>query len=497
MKKATLFPVLLFLLIFQSCDKEAEVKEKDYPYLITTEISDLTNTSVVFNGKIISTGNEEIIEYGFLWDTYEPKIETANKIVMSNSANIGSYSAKTSSSLIKDSQQLVRAYLKTSSHLVYGNTIKFTSNGGASGEITDITPLRGYVNSKVIIEGNNFSYRKDEITVFFGDVKAEIDSCTDKKLIVRVPDIDEDAEVVIKVVVNNKTITANSKYTAFTYWKKIANFPGASRYGATSFSINNKGYVGLGKQYFSDCYSDFYEYSPQINGWKKIKDFPGGARRGAIGFSFNGKGYVGFGYTSNNEYHDLWEYDPSTDNWSKIIENENIRTYEDAYFLIEEELFILTQNSFYKLNLENMEFSDLGYFDYRYMAAGFSSGSKGYMFAGKSYTEYLKDLWEYNSSENSWKKLSELAGSQYRDAPIGFSLGERLFMGMGRNVNAYKDIFEYKTNTGEWFKLENLPGEGRAFATSFIINDKAYIGTGFDDYINQFSNFYGFNPTKE
>ena len=128
---------------------------------------------------------------------------------MSNSANIGSYSAKTSSSLIKDSQQLVRAYLKTSSHLVYGNTIKFTSNGGASGEITDITPLRGYVNSKVIIEGNNFSYRKDEITVFFGDVKAEIDSCTDKKLIVRVPDIDEDAEVVIKVVVNNKTIIGN------------------------------------------------------------------------------------------------------------------------------------------------------------------------------------------------------------------------------------------------------------------------------------------------
>lgn len=70
-------------------------------------------------------------------------------------------------------------------------------------------------------------------------------------------------------------------------------------------------------------------------------------------------------------------------------------------------------------------------------------------------------------------------------------------MGMGRNVNAYKDIFEYKTNTGEWFKLENLPGEGRAFATSFIINDKAYVGTGFDDYINQFSNFYEFNPNKE
>lgn len=454
----------------------------------------------MFNGEIISTGNDEIIESGYLWNVDEPNIETANKAVISNHATIGTYSIRIDSNLFKDSVQLVRAYLKTNKLIVYGNQIKFTCNGGVPAIISKIEPLKGYVNSVVVISGDNFSYQKENVSVYFGDIEAEIDSCSDNRIVVRVPDFDVDSEVNIKVSVYNKATTSVNTFKALTYWKKIANFPGTERYGATSFSIDSDGYVGMGNQYYGDYYKDFYKYNSQNNSWKKIADFPGEARKYAIGFSYKGKGYVGFGYANHHYYNDIWEYDPNTDTWLKVIENKNIRTYEDAYFLIEEELFIVTQTGVYKLNLENMTFSNLGQFtgNYRFYTTGFSLNDKGYLFAGQQPgNTYMKDLWEYDSKANVWTKLSELAGSEFRDSPISFSLGERLFMGLGGFSDAYNDIFEYDIINNEWYKLENLPGEGRSHATSFTIEDKAYIGTGYDEYIYQFSDFYEFNPNKE
>jgi len=497
-----LFLYLVFILfpLINSCDKEAVIGEKDYPYIITNAISDITDSSVVFNGEIISTGSSEIIEYGFLWDTDEPKVETANKVVINTNVNLGTFSIKIDYNLFKDSEQIVRSYLKTNNLVVYGNQIKFTCHGGVPAIISEIYPLKGYVNSQVVIIGDNFTNQKDNVSVFFEDIEAIIDSCSDNRIVVRVPDFDEDSEVNIKISVYNKTTILDNKFKVFTYWKKIANFPGTERFGPTSFSIDNMGYVGLGNQYYGDYYNDFYKYNPQSNSWNKIADFPGEARKYAIGFSYKGKGYVGFGYANNYYYHDLWEYDPNTDIWLKVTENENIITYEDAYFLIEEELFIVTQYGVYKLNLENMTFSDLGYFTgkYRFFTSGFSIDDKGYLFAGQQPgNKYMKDLWEYDSKENTWTELSELVGSEYRDSPVSFSLGERLFMGMGGFIDAYNDIFEYDIINRKWYKLENLPGEGRSHATSFTIGDKAYIGTGYDEYIYQFSDFYEFNPNKE
>lgn len=490
--------LLSMFFMVNSCMKEAQIADKDYPFLITNQISEITGTSVVFNGEIVSTGNEEVIEYGFLWDSEFPVIETANKIAINTPADIGSFRAIIDYNLYKDSVQWVRTYLKTNNYIVYGNKIKFTSNGGIPAEITGISPMKGYVNSRVIIQGKNFGNQKDKVSVFFGDFEAKIDSLDDKMLIVSVPQISQDVAVPVKVSVYNKPTISVDKFEAFTYWKRISDFPGGQRFGATSFSIDDRGYVGLGAKSY-DNFSSFYTYDPQNNTWTRIADFPGGERRYAIGFSYKGKGYVGFGYADDHYFTDLWSYDPNTDVWTKVAENEYINTYGNAYFLIGEELFIV-RSGVYKLNLENLEFSYLDNFpgDYRFYSVGFSLNDKGYMFAGqKSGNGKLRDLWEYDSNQNTWDMLSELPGNEYRDAPIGFALSERLFMGMGRFSRAYNDIFEYDLFSNEWYKLENIPGGGRAHAVSFTIGDKAYIGTGRDMHLYTFSDFYEFDPNKK
>jgi hypothetical protein len=87
-----------------------------------------------------------------------------------------------------------------------------------------------------------------------------------------------------------------------------------------SFSINGKGYYGLGLDDSNKKALDyFWEYDPSINSWTQKHDFPGGARYKSVGFSLNGKGYVGLGMdNSGKRLYDFWEYNPITDNWNRV-----------------------------------------------------------------------------------------------------------------------------------------------------------------------------------
>jgi N-acetylneuraminic acid mutarotase len=86
-------------------------------------------------------------------------------------------------------------------------------------------------------------------------------------------------------------------------WTRKADFP-YTTYGSVAFSINNKGYIGLGH-----AASEFWEYDPLSNTWSKSAEFKGGSRTGAKAFVINNKAYVGLGTTSWIVYpKDVWEF---------------------------------------------------------------------------------------------------------------------------------------------------------------------------------------------
>jgi N-acetylneuraminic acid mutarotase len=61
------------------------------------------------------------------------------------------------------------------------------------------------------------------------------------------------------------------------HWEVIGNVPGESRVNAIGFSLNGKGYYGLGSQNASITsmyFTDIWEFDPQSAGWSLKTNYP-------------------------------------------------------------------------------------------------------------------------------------------------------------------------------------------------------------------------------
>ncbi len=220
-------------------------------------------------------------------------------------------------------------------------------------------------------------------------------------------------------------------------WTQKANFAGSARFGAIGVSVGNKGYVGTG--YNGSALSDFWEYDPLTNTWTQKANFSGGVRYIASAVSVGTKLYVGLGYSGSGYLNDFWEYTPSTNTWVQ------------------------------KSNFPGSA---------RYVAAGFTIGTKGYI--GMGYNGiYQNDLYEYDPTFNSWSQKANFGGSG-RQSPCGFSIGNRgYFVGGYNGGTYYNDVWEYNQSSNVWVqKATSFGGSVRISAVSFVLNGKAYMGTG-------------------
>ncbi len=98
-------------------------------------------------------------------------------------------------------------------------------------------------------------------------------------------------------------------------WTRIENFP-VERRNMVAFTVGGYAYVGGGSSpYSNDVASRFYRYDPEADKWARMPDFPGTLRRDAVAFSINGKGYVGLGWNGGDHFNDLYVFDPEEGNW--------------------------------------------------------------------------------------------------------------------------------------------------------------------------------------
>jgi N-acetylneuraminic acid mutarotase len=487
------------LLLF-ACDKEAELEIKNYPAVVTGKVSNITDSSVVFNGSVNFIGQDTITEFGFLWDIVDPRLQKSNQVIFDSPAREGNFSKTIDFAILKDQVQYVRAYLKTNNLVVYGNIVSFKCNGGKPAIIDNIEPQSGYNNTFVTINGNYFGDSIKYVKVFFGDREAEIIYFSDTSIKVLVPEVTIDTKDKISLNIYGKTIFSSIKFQSYTYWKKLNSCPGEARYGAMYFVLNGKGYMGLGGQYEKDCLSDFWEYKPETDTWIKKKDFPGGARRDGIGFSANGYGYIGYGYKDYDLYYfDLWRYNASSDEWQKISFDDQRYIYGDPFFVINNKLYSVSCQPFIfdiSTNQISNSFSFSGIC--RSYSTGISVGSKGYLICGQQAGNYFpNDFWEYNSEFASWTKKADFKFGA-RQGVTMFSINGIIYAGCGGAWNGeYNDFYKYDKSKNIWIRIQDLPGASRQRAVCFVINNKAYIGTGRDNYIGQYSDFYEFDPNKD
>lgn len=134
----------------------------------------------------------------------------------------------------------------------------------------------------------------------------------------------------------------------------------------------------------------------------------------------------------------------------------------------------------------------------RASAATFSIGNKGYIVTGWK-DGYKKDVWMYNPETDQWTEQAEFPGIG-RFRAIAFSIANFGYIGLGSRYNElndttsyFKDLWEFDPERNQWTAKASFPGNPREHASVFIINNKAYIGTG-KDTSGYYNDFWRFTP---
>jgi len=198
---------------------------------------------------------------------------------------------------------------------------------------------------------------------------------------------------------------------------------------------------------------------PGGNYWLSRQDCPN-AVKSANSFVINGKGYVYGGIIFGYRTNDLWVYDPTLNSWTKKASPPFARP--------------------------------------RSSAASFAIDGKGYIVGGNVENSGVisssRDTWEYNPATNTWRQRRNLP--EGRQEATGFAINGKGYVAMGRTPsNSYRaDILEYDPNLDSWSTKLTLAEElGRISTVSFVIDNKAYIGTGLGDFA-YFNDLWEFDP---
>lgn len=200
-------------------------------------------------------------------------------------------------------------------------------------------------------------------------------------------------------------------------WEKIADFPGTPRIFSVSFTISNTGYVGtglIGVENNREGTNDFWEYDTEKDTWTQKASMPGGTRYGAVGFTINGKGYIGLGSNKSTYYNDLWEYNPTSNKWIRKADlPDNGRTDASAFTALgngyvicgQGKELIPSKKKSWKYSPVKNEWTAIAEFpgSPRTGVITFSNKIKGYAIGGtNSGFKRFDDFWEYNALRNVW-----------------------------------------------------------------------------------------------
>lgn len=137
--------------------------------------------------------------------------------------------------------------------------------------------------------------------------------------------------------------------------------------------------------------------------------------------------------------------------------------------------------------------------DARHRSTAFAIGNAGYIGLGHINSgvdvEY-EDFWRYDPASNSWSQIADYPeGKCYHAA--SFVVGNKAYVGTGRLENGTytKHFYEYNPQLNTWLTIADFPGLARRGAVGFAIGNSGFVGTGQSNsgYTND---FYKYNPAS-
>lgn len=240
--------------------------------------------------------------------------------------------------------------------------------------------------------------------------------------------------------------------------------------------------------------------------WTQRMNFSGPARIQAVALSIGEKGYIttGTSGTPYSYFKDFQEYDAISNSW--IFKSDVPMSLRGSSgFAIGKNVYLTVGQSpynyndvLYQWNQTTDIWSTKTSFPANYeriAALGFSIGGKGYIAAGQSVNlTPLNDLWEYDTLTDSWIQKANIPGGG-KSYAASFVINGKAYVATGDNGNTYTtDLWEYNPVTNLWSQKLSLPGVGRAGAMGFTAGSKGYIVGGIDNNFNALSDVWEYNP---
>ncbi|MBU1823137.1 MAG: IPT/TIG domain-containing protein, partial [Bacteroidetes bacterium] len=169
-------PVLLLSGILLACQKDELTDPADYPQLRETSVVTHDKTGAIFRARLISPGNGEITDHGFVWweknigDGPLKDLEAApadmEKVTLGPLKVKASFEATADYGMAKGSGYFVKSFVTTSDgYTVYGTPTSFMSQGSPLPVVKSIHPETVVWGDTVTLTGAHFGYLTSTIQV--------------------------------------------------------------------------------------------------------------------------------------------------------------------------------------------------------------------------------------------------------------------------------------------------------------------------------------------
>lgn len=508
MKKIFRLLLITFLsvLLTVNCENEGPGK-RDWPGIITLDITNISDKGAVFNAEVISRGDFDVLSYGFVWSESEnPSLNNSDRVVLSGDLTSGKFSAEISTTLKHGETYWVKSFVETADYTVYGEGVSFKSMGSQAPVITSFSPASGNWGDTIKISGVQFSFLSPNNVVMFGTIPAQVISSTDSLIIATVPSVINSEVVPISVSIFGNIAVSEGNFSYVkpritgispqqgtfddiititgidfspVIEKNIVKFNDyqaqvieASRTFLTvkvprEISHSNNLVTVTVNQLLSNAEISFTIIQPTISSISPNIEFIGGALL-ITGNNFNPQ-------ASGDSV--IFNGNPGViQSATKNTINVKIPTgiYINRSFPIEvrvaglnavsHEAFTLKDTWIRKANVPHKASG-------RNSATAFSINGIGYV--GLGYGFVGSNFWKYDPQSNEW---SEIAPFPYydRERAASFVIWNKAYVGLGGN-NLH-DFWCYDPVTNRWTGISEFPASN--FRTvSLSLNNKGYIVT--------------------
>ena len=516
MKVISIFRTFLIALVGISsvtCQDE-KFTEKGIPEVEVTLIQAIDG-GTLFEGRILFSGSEAILEHGFLWDTGEnPLPGQASVAYLGPGKKNANFSVIVTSDIEKDRIYYARAFLVTENHLSLGSVESFKGGESIPPVITSVSPTAAVCGDTVIIKGENFSFTPVNNVVWFNNVEATVLYSSNGELVVKVPPA---ADGLLKISILVSGLKAKNMVD-FTIMAPVLTsfFPLSGTFGDTITLFGSNFCVDslYSNVYFNNKRAQIVELSRDH--YKVVVPPENNISPAEVRIKY-------FNYFSYDDQFTLEQALISTISSVKVLigstllitgENFNPAPYMNLVKIggIEARVISSSESEMevsvpisldpgnYNFSLTTIQGSPVTWpgtieiftrwkrlkdfaGEPRTGAAGFSINDKGYIVAGKDQSfNILNDTWEYDPVADQWTRKANFL--KQLTIMSGLTVNGMGYLGMGKIASSYNlNLYRYDPVNDTWATMALKPGTGSGMKSpAFVIDDKAYFTEYFDLY---------------